>query len=78
MAQVRITRNHGEGSTNGVPHDPEERVYVTGPHFGRDVFSSTLDKDDPEALFEEREAKALIGLGKWRYLRPEIEAADGE
>lgn len=84
MEQVRITRNRGGGSTNGVPHDPSERVYVTGPHFTHNraaaisgrvqgIFSSTSDPSDPETLFTPDEAERLITVGKWSYLRPEVE-----
>jgi hypothetical protein len=82
--QVRIARNKGGGSTNGVAHDPSERVYVTGPHFtanreaaieGRTqgIFSSTTNPDNPETMFSDAEAKRLLEQGHWSYLRPEIE-----
>jgi hypothetical protein len=74
-ATVRITRNKGKGSTNGVPHNPTERVYVTGPHFSRDIYSSTLDPNDGETLFDRSEAERLLALGHWSYLAPEIEDA---
>jgi hypothetical protein len=65
---VRITRRGSDIGTND-----NRRVYVTGPHFGADIFSSTDDPNEPDALFDRAEAEAYVREGKWRHLDPAIE-----
>lgn len=65
---VQITR---KGTDLGVNID--RRVYVTGPHFGAGVFSSTDDPADPETLFTPTDATRLLLEGKWRGLDPVVE-----
>ena len=50
------------------------RVYVTGPHFGGDIFSSTLFRAEA-SRFTREQAEEYIREGKWRSLRPELEEA---
>lgn len=54
-------------------------VYVTGPHFGADVYSSTRLVSEA-SRFEEEAANNLIATGHWRtsspHLVPVEQAAD--
>ena len=50
------------------------RVYVTGPHFGRGVYSSTRDREQA-TRFEPDEAKRLLAEGKWAHSRPQLVVA---
>lgn len=71
-----ITRQQGGGTTNGVPHDTSKRVYVTGPHFGSDVFSSTADPAKASRYTQEEAERILHPPGRRRYWpEPRIEEA---
>ena len=66
---VVITREQ-RGSTNGVPLTG--RVYVTGPHFGGDVFSSTTGPAEA-SRFSRVDAESMIRRGKWKGMAARIE-----
>jgi hypothetical protein len=51
------------------------RVYVTGPHFGRGVYSSTRDRSEA-SRFTRAEVDRLFALGKWRHLRARLIEVD--
>jgi hypothetical protein len=61
---VFIQRRSADHSTWGHP------VYVTGPHFGSDIYSSTEDPNKA-SVFTRTEAQRLIAK-KWRGLLPEL------
>lgn len=63
---VLITRFSAEESQRG------QRVYVTGPHFGFDIYSSTFHREQA-SRFPRFEAERLLAEGKWRNLTPQIE-----
>jgi hypothetical protein len=69
IVPVVITRDSNE-TVNGVRR--EGRVFITGPHFGGDIYSSTTDRTQA-SRFERREAERLLALGKWRGNDPRIE-----
>jgi hypothetical protein len=69
--QVVITRKGTD-----IGKNIHKRVYVTGPHFDRDVFSSTEDPAEASTFYR-HEAEALLALGKWSYLDPQIESLTG-
>lgn len=69
--QVIITRQAND-TVNGVRRIG--RVFITGPHFGRDIYSSTEDPSKA-SCFERGEAERLLALGKWRGSAPRIEDA---
>lgn len=62
---VLITRESAEVGKPG-------RVYVTGPHFGYDTFSSTRLRTEA-TRFDRAEAERYLALGKWRMHSPRIE-----
>jgi hypothetical protein len=72
MERVLITRGT-QGETVGGRSRPA-RVFITGPHFGRDVFSSTEDREKA-SRFTRTEAERLLRSGKWARHSPEIEPA---
>lgn len=47
------------------------RVYVTGPHFGRAVYSSTREREQA-TRYEREDAERLLAEGKWRNLHPRL------
>jgi hypothetical protein len=64
-------------SRDNADAKPRRRVFVTGPHFGRDIYSSVETRNEAvsessEGLFKRSEAERLIAAGKWRGRRPEI------
>lgn len=65
--EVIIERDNSDLGASG-------RVFVTGPHFGADIFSSTEDEDEA-SVFYHHEAKAMLAMGKWHWLHPEIKDA---
>jgi len=69
-APVIISRDASGDTIGGV--EQTGRVYITGPHFGADVFSSTRD---PRAAstFSPEEAMELCRTRHWR--NPRIEGA---
>lgn len=64
---VLITRNSADHSTRG------QRVYVTGPHFGIDVYSSTFNRAEA-TRYDRAEAEKLVA-SKWQNLIAQIEEA---
>lgn len=66
---VHITRNGTD-----VGKNLDRRVYITGPHFGAGVFSSTDDPADPETFFTPEDAARYIRQGKWSHNDPRIES----
>jgi hypothetical protein len=67
---VFITRLASGEVVDGVPRP--FRVYITGPHFGTDVYSSTDDRDRA-TVFSRRDAERLIARGMWHTRAPRIE-----
>jgi hypothetical protein len=66
--QFVITRDTRGETVNGKPRPA--RVYITGPHFGTDIFSST---DDPKEASRYTRAEAERLVSKWRHHTPQIE-----
>lgn len=64
-----ITRECADLDDSGVRRPG--RVYVTGPHFGDDIYSSTTDQDGA-SRFPLVVAQRLVDT-KWRGLRPKVE-----
>ena len=62
---VLIERDSADASARGT------RVFVTGPHFGGDIYSSTTNRD-AASRFDRRTAERMLAVGKWRELRPVI------
>lgn len=69
--QVVITREQS-GSVNGKPLTG--RVFVTGPHFSRDIYSSTVEPAEA-TVFSRAHAERLLAQGAWRTSAPRIEDA---
>jgi hypothetical protein len=69
---VVITRDVSNETVGGVRR--EGRAFITGPHFGGDIYSSTTDRAQA-SRFERHEAERLLALGKWRGNDPRIEPA---
>lgn len=61
-----LIERDASGTVNSV--EQTGRVYVTGPHFSRDIFSSTRDRAKA-TRYSEDEAKRLVTT-KWRHLNP--------
>jgi hypothetical protein len=69
----------GEGSLNGVPFNPADRVFVTGPHFGDGhghghagaVFSSTENPAEASRYDRDKAEAILAAHRSWRS--PKIE-----
>jgi hypothetical protein len=70
--RVIITRGTRGETVNGQPRP--ERVYITGPHFGTDVYSSTEARENASP-FRREEAERLLADGYWQHHLPEIEDA---
>ena len=66
--RVVITRDD-----NSIPQQAQ-RVYITGPHFGEGIYSSTTDPAKA-STFSREKAEELIAEGKWRGCNPEIQPA---
>lgn len=69
---VVITRDTRGETVNGKPRP--SRVFITGPHFGMDVFSSTEDPAEA-SRYSREEAERLLAEGKWHWHTPQIEPA---
>lgn len=65
--EVIIERDSAETGKPG-------RVFVTGPHFNANIYSSTRDEDEA-STFDYYMAKAMLAQGKWHHLNPEIKDA---
>jgi hypothetical protein len=72
-----IERDNRGTTVNGKPAPP--RVYVTGPHFGRSVYSSTTDPQDPEVAKFDTYAEGMRAVHEhtWRGCRV-VEQATAE
>lgn len=69
MEDVLISRLN-RAIVNGKPAPPE-RVYVTGPHFGRDVFSSTSNPDEASRFKRDEAHLTIRRCSSWQDARVE-------
>lgn len=69
---VVISRDTRGETVNGKPRP--KRVYITGPHFNTDIYSSTEDKAQASRYTRAEANELLVAQGKWQNHMPAVEA----